>query len=643
MRSFSKGKNRPLRTKILLSGGIMLSVLLGFSLHLFNLQIVENHVWTGKARAVTRRSELIVAQRGLIWDRHYDQPLATNIDSFAIQIIPAEIAPKTPQILAEQLSGILNIPVPDILLRLPTKWQNSWNPVEIADNVTFRSIVTIAESSENFPGVHWQRKPYRYYSKVGSISHILGYVGNITTEELQVLYNQGYANTASLGKSGMEKSFDEILRGKDGRIFQTVDVKGKRLEINEDEVLVPENGYDIVLTIDRHIQELAEKALGPRKGAIVVLKPSTGEILAMVSYPSFDPNVFTEASPGNFSNLSVNMDFPFLNRTLQSGFAPASTFKLLMMAAALGENIDPNMRIDCRGVMTLGDRQFWCHKHSGHGFLNLREALEESCNIYFGTIGVDILGIETISRYARAFGLGSITGIELDGEITGIIPDKKWKEEIYNSPWTAGDTLNTSIGQGFISVSPLQMANLIAAIVNRGTIYRPYLLKEVRRTERGQELEHTEPEILRTIDMLDSRDYDALQAAMRGVVTRGTAQWVIHTKSVDIAGKTGTGEVGFDDRWHDWFVAYGPYKTQNLDERVVVVTMIEASESYDWWAPKATDIVFEGMFGENIRYEDIIEKWQERKVWWSWSNKELPKPGWPYIPPDLKESETNNG
>jgi penicillin-binding protein 2 len=389
----SKGN---LRLRLVVLGGFVLAVFVFFAIHLFNLQIVENLIWEGRAKAVASRSEPLLAQRGLIWDRNMDDPIAMNIDSFAVQVVPAEIAPMSPEDLAGALADILKMDSQEILRKIPQNWTNSWNSVELRDGVNFDTVVKLAESSERYPGVSWSSKPYRWYKDVGSISHILGYVGNITIEELQILYNEGYANTSSLGKSGVEKTFDGVLRGSDGRSFKTVDVKGRDLG-DYVEVIPPENGLDIVLTIDRHIQELAEKALGPRKGALVVLKPTTGEILAMASYPSFDPNGFKNPGEGNFNSLSLNTDFPFLNRAIQSGYAPASTFKLIMTAALLGEDaVDPDMTVNCRGVMTLGNREFWCWKKSGHGPVNLKAALEDSCNIYFGTVGVEYLGIDVI-------------------------------------------------------------------------------------------------------------------------------------------------------------------------------------------------------------------------------------------------------
>jgi len=635
LNSHENGSIPGLRVKLLVLGVVILSIFLAFTIYLFNLQIVENLFWEGRAKEVASRYEPLPAQRGLIWDRNLDKPLAFNIDSFAIHVVPAEISPSNPGELARSLSSVIGLQTEEILDMIPSNWNSSWNRIELKDGIPYETVVRIAEASEKYPGVHWSSKPYRWYSSVGSISHVLGYVGDITVEELQILYNEGYTNTSSLGKTGIEKSHDILLRGKDGKISRIVDAKGRNLSEVE-EATPPESGLDVVLTIDRHIQELAEKALGPRKGSLIVLKPSTGEILALVSYPSFDPNKFADEGPINFKNLSLNADSPFLNRSIQSSYAPASAFKIIMMAAILGEkSVSPEMKVNCRGSMVLGNRQFSCHKQSGHGPVNLREALEQSCNIYFGTVGVRYIGIEEISRYAREFGLGSLTDIELDGEVEGIVPDKKWKEESFHSPWTGGDTLNASIGQGFLSVTPLQMANVMAAIANSGTIYRPYLVKEIRESDSGFAAglvyEKTEPEILNSVDLLEARDYLFLQDALRGVITNGTGYWAVKTDSVAVAGKTGTGEIGHDDRWHNWFVAYGPHRSDSLDEQIVAVAMVEASEtSFDWWAPKAIDIVFEGIFA-NHSYEEVIAEWRRRKVWWSWDNKELPQPGMPYV------------
>lgn len=631
------------KIRLLVLGGLIFLLFFVYIIHLFNLQIIENLIWEGRARAVSLRSDVIPPQRGKIWDRNRVEPMAQNIDSFAVSVIPAETGPDGLVDVISRLAPILDMTEEDILQTLPDSTEGLYRSIEIRDGVGFEKIVTLAERAEDFPGVVWSSKPYRWYNNTGAVSHVMGYVGTITTEELQLLYNRGYGSTSRLGKSGIEKQLDVFLRGEEGRRYRTVDVKGRRLAGSTGGIVPPTNGYDVVLTIDRHIQSLAENALGPRKGSVVVLKPSTGEILALVSYPSFDPNRFQVDGPSDFESLSLNTDFPFLNRALQSTYAPASTFKVLMTAAILGSGkLDPDKPIECRGVMTLGNREFWCHKKSGHGSLTLRQALAESCNIYFGTAGVEYLGIDTISEYARAMGLGSLTGIDLGGETPGIVPSPAWKERTYNTPWTGGDTLNVSVGQGFLSVTPLQMANVIAAVINDGKVYRPHLLKELRHPVNGALIEETEPELLREVDLLTAEDYRFIRNAMRGVITDGTAQWALYNLSVEVAGKTGTGEVGSEENWHSWFVSFGPYETDNPDERVVVVTMVEASNEWDWWAPKAADLIYEGIFS-NRSYSEVKEEWERRRVWWITDAHPLPSPGEPPEPPEIiRDPEEEN-
>ncbi len=597
-------------------GGIILLIVIVYIYKLFNLQIVDNLIYERKAREVSQRSKIIPAQRGRIFDRWQDVPLAMNVDSFAINYTSADGDPEDFEEMVSRLSQILQIGEDDLRERFPGNRVSSFIPVEIADGVSFEKIIQISENIQNFKGISWSSKPNRYYNFTGSISHVLGYVGNITNEELQILYNQGYSSGAVLGKNGIEKQYDHILRGENGRIFNTVDARGRRMSA-EGSIQPPKNGYDLVLTIDRHIQELAEKALGPRKGSVVVLKPSTGEIMALVSYPGFNPNLFNMPGPQNFGTLSMNPDFPFLNRAIQSSYAPASTFKVLLTAALLQEGVvDPNEMVNCTGSMELGNRTFYCHKKTGHGKLNLQEALAESCNIYFGTMGVEALGIEKIAEYAKAFGFGTNTNIDLQGEVPGNVPTPAWKMQTYNSHWTGGDTLNASIGQGFVSVTPLQLANMIAGIVNDGEIYKPHVLKAVINPTNGTTVEKITPEVLRTINM-DKDKLATLREYLRSVITEGTANVVILNDQVQVAGKTGTGEVGSDEHWHSWFASYGPWSEENTEEKYVVVTMVEASNDWEWWAPKAADIIYEGIFG-NMTFEEVVKDMKSRRVWYAW-------------------------
>ena len=456
------------------------------------------------------------------------------------------------------------------------------------------------------------------------MAHVVGYVGDITREELQVLYNKGYSFGSVLGKSGIEKQYDAILRGRDGKRFQTVDVRERYLQKRPEEDLPPEPGKDLVLTIDRRIQTLCEKALGPRIGSAVVLKPATGEILAMVSYPCFDANLFfTSQAAAEFKRLSLEPSFPFLNRAIQSAYPPGSAFKVVMTAAVVEEEAFPLTRkVTCTGQIQYGDRIFRCHERkTGHGPLDLFGGLAQSCDVYFYTVG-DILGVERIVYYARDFGFGQPAGVDLPGEVGGFLPTPEWKQRVHHMKWLGGDTLNLSIGQGFLTVTPLQLANMAAMVVNEGKLYRPYLLAQVRDPVTGAVVQQTKPEVLH-VSAIRKESFRLVQQAMRKVITEGTARVVITTKATQAAGKTGTAEVGYENRWHSWFVAYAPYQTEQPEERVVVAVMVEAENEWEWWAPKATDVILQGIFARQS-FEEAVET---LKPWWYLQQKRRAEEG----------------
>jgi penicillin-binding protein 2 len=332
----------------------------------------------------------------------------------------------------------------------------------------------------------------------------------------------------------------------------------------------------------------------------------------MVSYPWFNPNDFyTNRRTVVFDELSLDKRFPFLNRAIQSSYAPASTFKVIMSTAVIEEEVFPlTQTVDCEGEIWYGDRTFKCHVAAGHGPLNLAQGLAESCNVFFYTMGTEYLGIERIIDYARRFGYGDVSGIDLPGEIRGFVPSPTWKLQTYNSRWVGGDTVNASIGQGYMSVTPLQVANAIAMIVNGGHIYRPHILKEVRDPVTGSLIESIDPEILYD-SAIREETFDLMSDYLRGVITDGAARWVITTQATEVAGKTGTGEVGFEDRWSSWFAAYAPYNSTDPDDEVVVVVNIEGTNEWEWWAPKAADMIFQGIFA-NQTYEEVREEFKNR-------------------------------
>ncbi|HET6449792.1 MAG TPA: penicillin-binding protein 2 [Spirochaetia bacterium] len=576
--------------------------------NLFWLQIVKGGEFTRRARTVSERETPLAAQRGEIFDRRADDPLVFNVDSFSVDLAPGEVPSSQLPALFDRLAAALDIPASDIAQKVPPRTWRQFQPIEIRGGITLRTISTIAENMEDFPGVSWHNKPIRSYVESGTLAHVIGYVGDITREELQVLYNKNYAPGTTLGKSGVEKQYDDVLRGRDGKRFRVVDVKEKGVTGAEDKIEPPTPGQSVVLTIDRRIQRLAEQALGPRNGSVVVLKPSTGEILALASYPTFDPNRFF-ATDGSayFSKLSVDPSSPFIDRAIQSAYPPGSTFKVIMTTGIVDDGTIPiSQAVLCTGKIEFGDRTFNCWLKTGHGYEDLFGGLAQSCDVYFWTMG-NRLGPDKILAYARDFGVGSLTGIDLPGEATGLLPTPEWKEKVKHKPWVGGDTLNISIGQGDVTLTPLQLADSVAMVVNEGKVYRPHILLRTVDPRTGQTIVDNKPQLLHE-SPISPQTFQTVQQAMRGVITKGTAAPVITTKAVEIAGKTGTAQVvaGVDIRsWHSWFAAYGPYETPNPDDRVVVVVMVEASDNWEWWAPKAANIIFQGIFA-NQDYEDAV-------------------------------------
>ena len=589
-------RNEPVRVALLIA--LATAVFVAYSAHLFYLQAIRGGEYQKKAVTIARQIERLPAQRGEIYDRNYNLPLVLNVDSFALVVVPAEIPADMRDTVFAKLASVLEEPVDELRRRIPPSYYRLFQQIEVASSVGQDVIVQIAERIDEFPGVSWYSRPKRNYLETGSFSHIIGYVGDITRDELKLYYNRGYQTGDVIGKAGIERQYDSLLRGTDGRQYKTVDVRGRRVDAELRDVDPPLMGKNVVLTIDRATQILAEKSLGERIGSIVVLKPATGEILALVSYPSFNANLIVEKGGNNeYARLLNDPRTPLIQRAIQSNYPPASTFKTIMTAAIIEEKAIPlDEKIVCHGEISYGDRVFRCHiRKPGHGPLDLASALAESCDVYFWEVGRDRLGIERIVSYAMEFGFGQATGIDLPGEAEGFVPTPQWKERRFHEKWLGGDTLNLSIGQGFMQTTPLQLADMMAMVVNEGVIYRPHLLKEVRDPRDGSIVTRVVPEVL-TASSISKETFKTTKEYLRGVIVEGTARYPVNTKAVKVAGKTGTAEVGLADRWHSWFVGYGPTDADDPDDVIVVVAMIEASNPWEWWAPYATNLVFQGYF-----------------------------------------------
>lgn len=469
-----------------------------------------------------------------------------------------------------------------------------------------KKIVKLAENINDMQGVSWRSKPIRNYIETRSFSHITGYVGEITAEESKILYNKGYSSDSLIGKAGIEKQYDELLKGKDGANYRTVDASGRYIE-NTEKIEVPKMGKNLVLTIDSSIQRLAEKAVGERIGAAVVLKPTTGEVLAMVSYPYFDQNVFIEgASNASYRSLLLDDRDPLLNRVVNARYPPASTFKVIMSTAIINEIVfSPEKTIHCAGEIKYGDRLFRCHiRKPGHGALNLRGALVHSCDVYFWIVCRDYLGVDKIIEYAKRFGFGSSCEIDLPSQTLGFVPNQKWKERTRHEKWSHGDTMNISIGQGFMLASPLQVANVGAMVVNNGVIYKPHLLKKIVDPTTNEVIEEIAPSILRE-EKIPSEVFAQVRTAMRAVITEGEARTPMNNPYFKLAGKTGTAEVGVEGKYHSWMLSYGPYDAR-VEDMVVVACIIEARNGWEWWAPYASNIILQGVLAKQT-FEEAVE------------------------------------
>jgi len=585
---------------------LLISLFVIYSVKLFSMQILSGDVYLSRAQDISRRTVTIPAQRGEIYDRSYTKQLAMNKDSFAVYITPAEVPKGSMEEVINAVSAIIGVPAEEINEKMPKQYLQFFQPVEISANVPFKSITALAERKNTLPGVSWQSKPIRNYADSGSLSHVLGYVGDITRDELTSLYNLGYQQGDVIGKSGIEKQYDELLRGKEGREIRTVDVRGRRIAGRENVRIPPEMGKNLVLTIDYDLQTLVEKALGPRIGTALVIRPATGEVLAMVSYPWYDPNIFTDGLSSSYRAIAEDPNKPFLNRAIQSSYAPGSTFKIVLSTGIYAEkSFPPEQTILCQGVLNFGNRDWLCHiKRPGHGRLNLHNALAQSCNIYYMTAGRDYLGPERIAAYAKEYGYGELTEIDLPGEIAGFIPNPQWKERRFHERWVAGDTMNMSIGQGYTLLTPIQMANMVCMLVNDGKVYKPHILKEVRESATGAVEIRSRPSVLHESN-LSPDIFENVRRDMRNVITNGTAQYPLNIKSVQIAGKTGTAEVGFIDRWHSWFTAFAPYDNRHDENAIVVTVIVEAANNWEWWAPYASALIFQGYFQKQT-YEEAV-------------------------------------
>ncbi len=554
---------------------IVIAIISLLVLRLGWMQLFQGAQYKKIAEQNRTRQITVQAPRGTMYDRN-GAVVVSNRPSFAISIIPNEYT--RPEEATPLLAAITGLTVEEINQLLQGNEDFPYTPVRIKRDADDTMIAKVEERQDYLPGVIIEAVPVRHYVYKELAAHVLGFVGSISQEEYGRRKSQGYHPDDLVGKDGLEREWEDVLRGVDG---------GQRLEVNAGgEEVRPlgsqpaKAGQGLVLTLDANLQKAAEEALAaqvdasrklgePAKGgAVVVLDVKTGGILVMASNPGFDPNLFAGGiTSRNWNQLIANPNHPLNNRAIQNTYPPGSVFKVVTAAAALQMNLtNPQEIFNDKGVYVLNGWSFYGWEPKGLGKLTIVDALAMSSDPVFYELGRR-LGIDNLAAYARTFGLGQVTGIQLAGEEQGVVPYLEWKQATYGEPWYPGETLIAAIGQGYYLVTPLQQALLLMAIANNGIIYKPMLVDKVL-TPDGNLAEKLQPEVLHTVN-LRPEVWDTLHQGVSAVTARGTGAAVFQGFPRTVAGKSGSSETGRGTT-HSWFACYAPAEKPEIAMAVLV-------------------------------------------------------------------------
>ncbi|MGZ3568318.1 MAG: penicillin-binding protein 2 [Thermodesulfobacteriota bacterium] len=560
---------------------IVLAFLLIF-VRLWSLQVIKG----GDLRRLSENNCIRLrenpADRGMLLDRK-GRILARNRPSFEVYLVPEDVK-ANPEVIA-QVGKLLNIPTEEIQQRFDTQKRRApFKPVKVKSDIDWNELALLETNRVHLPGLIVDVRPRRAYDYGDLASHLIGYLGEIDENELKQSKETPYRMGALIGKYGIEYRWENDLRGVDGGRQIEVDALGR--EIRPLGVVDPFPGNNLFLTIDLDLQQTAEEAYQDKNGALVAMDPKTGYILAMVSKPSFEPDVFARnILPEEWKSLVENPSHPLQNKGIQGQYPAGSVFKIITAIAGLESGaITPNTTFSCTGAFPYGNRNFRCWKEKGHGSISLHRALVESCDIYFYQLGLKV-GPDLIAHYANEFGLGKVTGIALPHERPGTVPSSSWKKKRFGVPWYSGETLSFSVGQGYLNATPLQLLMLISGVANGGKLFLPQVVGKVENIY-GTRLKEYPPVELGQANVSE-KTLQIVQDGLRGAVNdpHGTG-WTCALKDFKVAGKTGTAQViklpdNFKKgdmnrvpakfRDHAWFVAYAPFE----DPRIAVAVLVE--------------------------------------------------------------------
>ncbi|PYN85881.1 MAG: penicillin-binding protein 2 [Candidatus Rokuibacteriota bacterium] len=569
---------------------------------LWYLQVLEGGRFLDASDKNRIRVRPIAAPRGILFDRH-GMPLVDNRPAFTLSFIPRELPreDETRDAVLGRVASLLHIPYQDLTDAVARVPSDSLLPVRVRRGLTLAEVAKIEEWKLELPGVITEVEPQRVYPTSRFAAHLLGYVREANDEQLK----QGrYRRGEMVGQSGLERLLDEYLRGQDGGERIEVDAMGR--PVRRVQATEPHAGAQVITTVDRGIQEAAERAMEGLAGAVVVMDPRNGDVLAMVSTPAFEIDRFTGTIDRDaWLRVVQDPNFPLLNRTIQTQYAPGSVFKIIVAAAGLQErSLTPLDRTYCNGEFRLGTATFKDWKEGGHGTVDLHHAIAQSCNIFFYEAGLKVGGA-TIVKYASTFGFGQPTAIDLPGEKSGLLPRPQVTRgrQGRTAGYPPGETVNMSIGQGTVLVTPMQVARFMAAVANGGVLWRPRLVQRVERPERlvwsdqGQVAGHAE---------LSPVVWAFLRQSLWAVVNDNGTGAAARIPGLDIAGKTGTAqtiakskaEKGQD---HAWFAAFAPAKAPE----VVIVVLVERGGKGGQVAAPIARKILNAIFFEKIAAVEI--------------------------------------
>lgn len=583
-----------------------------FIFKLFDLQVVEGSAHELLAEGNRIRIEEFRAPRGIIYDKNKN-PLVKNIPLYNLELYPIDLSRDKKERIEvyEKISNILNLDLKDIISQIEDNKLFSSEPIIIKPYIEREEAMMLELKLKDFPFIKVSVMPAREYENISGLSHILGYIGKITQEQYDQKKDK-YSISDFIGQNGLELAYEEYLKGTKGQKKVEVDSLG-RIQ-RELDVTSSQAGYDLISSIDLDLQKKSAEELSKmiesikndekkdtayrdvRHGVAIVSNPKTGEIISMVSLPSYDNNLFSKGiSQENYEKIVLDEEKPMLNRAISGIFPSGSIIKPIIAAAALDSGVitEYTSIVDPPNGIQIGEWTFPDWKN--HGTVDVRKAIAESCNVFFYAVGggwehIKGMGVLTMKKYLEKFGFGQKTGIEIIGEEKGLIPDPDWKEEFKNEPWYLGDNYHLAIGQGDFLITPLQIVNAINAIANNGKLYKPHFISKIVDKD-GSTIKDFEPEII--IDKLVESEYN-LQVVREGmkqaVYSNSGSARQLQDLPVNSAGKTGTAQFDASDlkKTHSWFVGFAPFDDPELS---IVVLIENGGDGFDAAEPVAKEIM----------------------------------------------------